>query len=102
MSLFFFFFFFQAEDGIRDRDVTGVQTCALPICWVSLPARGHHPCRPLVPAVRSVLPGRGGAPGRTRHRGRPREHLPVGPAVRPGVRRGGWGTSARGTSTRRT
>src|SRR5437773_10953065 len=28
----FFFFFFQAEDGIRDRDVTGVQTCALPIC----------------------------------------------------------------------
>ena len=28
---FFFFFFFQAEDGIRDRVVTGVQTCALPI-----------------------------------------------------------------------
>src|SRR5207249_9580031 len=28
----FFFFFFQAEDGIRDRNVTGVQTCALPIC----------------------------------------------------------------------
>ena len=27
---FFFFFFFQAEDGIRDADVTGVQTCALP------------------------------------------------------------------------
>src|SRR5437773_3986735 len=26
-----YFFFFQAEDGIRDRDVTGVQTCALPI-----------------------------------------------------------------------
>src|SRR5207248_7404339 len=25
-------FFFQAEDGIRDRTVTGVQTCALPIC----------------------------------------------------------------------
>src|SRR5699024_11355570 len=25
------FFFFQAEDGIRDRNVTGVQTCALPI-----------------------------------------------------------------------
>src|SRR5438270_5218469 len=29
--LFFFFFFFQAEDGIRDLTVTGVQTCALPI-----------------------------------------------------------------------
>src|SRR5215510_16101595 len=26
-----FFFFFQAEDGIRDGHVTGVQTCALPI-----------------------------------------------------------------------
>src|SRR5215813_8041610 len=31
-------FFFQAEDGIRDADVTGVQTCALPI-WRSRPAR---------------------------------------------------------------
>src|SRR5438067_10343539 len=30
------YFFFQAEDGIRDRNVTGVQTCALPILriWV--------------------------------------------------------------------
>src|SRR5699024_11420502 len=28
---FLFIFFFQAEDGIRDRNVTGVQTCALPI-----------------------------------------------------------------------
>src|SRR6266568_6636128 len=27
----YFFFFFQAEDGIRDGTVTGVQTCALPI-----------------------------------------------------------------------
>src|SRR5437667_9057463 len=33
--VFSLFFFFQAEDGIRDRDVTGVQTCALPICTVS-------------------------------------------------------------------
>src|SRR2546430_12607667 len=32
------FFFFQAEDGIRDLTVTGVQTCALPIC------RGTAPC----------------------------------------------------------
>src|SRR6266542_2357891 len=31
VSLSFFFFFFQAEDGIRDATVTGVQTCALPI-----------------------------------------------------------------------
>src|SRR2546422_9582567 len=28
-----FFFFFQAEDGIRDVAVTGVQTCALPVCF---------------------------------------------------------------------
>src|SRR5690349_24307782 len=32
MLLCSFFFFFQAEDGIRDLYVTGVQTCALPIC----------------------------------------------------------------------
>src|SRR5437773_6616993 len=31
IDVVFIFFFFQAEDGIRDRDVTGVQTCALPI-----------------------------------------------------------------------
>jgi len=30
-----FFFFFQAEDGIRDTSVTGVQTCALPIFRIS-------------------------------------------------------------------
>src|SRR5260370_30988561 len=30
----FFFFFFQAEDGIRDSSVTGVQTCALPISTI--------------------------------------------------------------------
>src|SRR5437588_2492376 len=32
----FFFFFFQAEDGIRDHCVTGVQTCALPICQIRI------------------------------------------------------------------
>src|SRR5256885_7381971 len=30
-TIYLFFFFFQAEDGIRDYKVTGVQTCALPI-----------------------------------------------------------------------
>src|SRR2546421_4823218 len=35
-GLFFFFFFFQAEDGIRDLIVTGVQTCALPISLVAV------------------------------------------------------------------
>src|SRR2546429_4544036 len=33
-----FFFFFQAEDGIRDVAVTGVQTCALPIYMLVVPA----------------------------------------------------------------
>src|SRR5207249_8329767 len=33
-------FFFQAEDGIRDRNVTGVQTCALPIYRPLAPAHG--------------------------------------------------------------
>src|SRR2546421_3060802 len=34
--LLWIFFFFQAEDGIRDLIVTGVQTCALPICGRTL------------------------------------------------------------------
>src|SRR5690606_41058805 len=38
-SDFCFFFFFQAEDGIRDFHVTGVQTCALPICWLAFRSR---------------------------------------------------------------
>src|SRR2546422_8561436 len=44
---FFFFFFFQAEDGIRDVAVTGVQTCALPISIKRLPrspSRGRPRC----------------------------------------------------------
>src|SRR6266581_8698478 len=36
-----FFFFFQAEDGIRDGRVTGVQTCALPIYAVDAALRGE-------------------------------------------------------------
>src|SRR2546430_14522999 len=38
------FFFFQAEDGIRDLTVTGVQTCALPI-WLGPGPTGHVPVR---------------------------------------------------------
>src|SRR3712207_8404660 len=44
------FFFFQAEDGIRDIGVTGVQTCALPICSSSTCRRRRWPepmARPL-------------------------------------------------------
>src|SRR5882762_9585232 len=46
----FFFFFFQAEDGIRDSSVTGVQTCALPIC-VSLWVTGMRENLPELPGV---------------------------------------------------
>src|SRR5258708_26787567 len=43
----FVFFFFQAEDGIRDDLVTGVQTCALPISYLTLQKRNWS----LSPAV---------------------------------------------------
>src|SRR6266540_2010150 len=62
------FFFVQAEDGIRDRDVTGVQTCALPILRRRVrlvhaglaAAIGLLPgllagCKPTVTSVRSAL-----------------------------------------------
>src|SRR5438309_8100688 len=38
-----FFFFFQAEDGIRDGTVTGVQTCALPILSAWIGAKQKFP-----------------------------------------------------------
>src|SRR5699024_11357367 len=60
------FFFFQAEDGIRDRNVTGVQTCALPICRLCAVA----PLRP----SRGSQRHRGGS---RRHRSRLRRHKAV-------------------------
>src|SRR3990170_7515200 len=51
--IFSVFFFFQAEDGIRDDLVTGVQTCALPIYPLPRRPRSRPPCplrrRPLSP-----------------------------------------------------
>src|SRR5437773_132479 len=62
------FFFFQAEDGIRDRDVTGVQTCALPISPSARERRAGLSARPLPgdtvgdrPLPRSRRRGRAGA-----------------------------------------
>src|SRR5574343_122483 len=70
--MYFFFisfcFFFQAEDGIRDRDVTGVQTCALPIFAHGLflfPLRGNVPFLVSTPhntGRRGLLPSRFVAP----------------------------------------
>src|SRR5205085_4215019 len=56
--LFSFFFFFQAEDGIRDLTVTGVQTCALPISQAAARAFRRRTAR-VAPAR---VPGRGAAP----------------------------------------
>src|ERR1039457_2415283 len=51
------FFFFQAEDGIRDYKVTGVQTCALPI--YTNPKPGNHPWLE-TPSARVATTGRQG------------------------------------------
>src|SRR2546429_1582218 len=48
-----FFFFFQAEDGIRDVAVTGVQTCALPICATNRLATFRQPIRSMQPTAHS-------------------------------------------------
>src|SRR5699024_11316414 len=45
------FFFFQAEDGIRDRNVTGVQTCALPIYELGEDVQPCVPLQGLLPEV---------------------------------------------------
>src|SRR2546430_8833226 len=42
IGLVVMFFFFQAEDGIRDLTVTGVQTCALPICAHGIAQRARR------------------------------------------------------------
>src|SRR5947209_20587551 len=48
-------FFFQAEDGIRDIGVTGVQTCTLPIFAVDFPDTITGGLRRTVDALRGVL-----------------------------------------------
>src|SRR2546425_4029827 len=87
LCIYFFFFFFQAEDGIRDKLVTGVQTCALPI------SATRGPRRPLGPRRRE-RPRRGrerrillGPCGPRPDRSRRREDLDLCP--RPPGRAGG-------------
>src|SRR2546430_3782377 len=100
------FFFFQAEDGIRDLTVTGVQTCALPISRASTAAAGHVQrarmvllaaeglsnaeigrrvgmTRQTVISWRGPPPGRGGGP--------PSPLPPAGPPPRPPPAAGGGG-----------
>src|SRR5437660_6807224 len=69
LAVFFFFFFFQAEDGIRDGHVTGVQTCALPILkLIPLVKRVKNLCalRPRAPPRGGPRPRREGGLGATR------------------------------------
>src|SRR6266496_3514333 len=90
------FFFFQAEDGIRDLYVTGVQTCALPISIADLRIRHGRVASPVDPASRvprtvaaatvggsaqSKRPRQGGAGGVEGHAGRQRR--PCGPLLGP-------------------
>src|SRR5207248_7312586 len=87
--VFFFFFFFQAEDGIRDRTVTGVQTCALPIFRLrtigigngsrDVGRHGGGRCSLLRQGGRGVGKQRGGRNGRSEERRVGKEW------------RGGWG-----------
>src|SRR5690554_6960164 len=94
-----YFFFFQAEDGIRDADVTGVQTCAPPIWGLrrgagagdlggGVPGRGerrlrHLPRRPLRDARKAAGaqdegPAGGGVPHRREERRTRSEERRVG------------------------
>src|SRR3712207_7464159 len=58
-------FFFQAEDGIRDIGVTGVQTCALPICLADVVQRvGDAFRRAGALQVELTIPGRALGPRR--------------------------------------
>src|SRR2546429_6135723 len=61
-----FFFFFQAEDGIRDVAVTGVQTCALPISSGIVSAKGRAigagPYDDFIQTDASINPGNSGGP----------------------------------------
>src|SRR5688572_32930393 len=70
-SVFFFFFFFQAEDGIRDLTVTGVQTCALPIYNATLVVVGDVATRDTLRSIAKHFDGI--APGDASRRSPTRE-----------------------------
>src|SRR3989441_51289 len=71
LRFFYIFFFFQAEDGIRDKLVTGVQTCALPISPGGRPHRASGPRTPSTSGRRTPSP----APARPTDRAGP--HRPA-------------------------
>ena len=63
----FFFFFFQAEDGIRDWSVTGVQTCALPIWRERLGVRRQRHMHHIGGGTDSLAQKAAGKQTRTQH-----------------------------------
>src|SRR2546425_3329012 len=78
-----FFFFFQAEDGIRDKLVTGVQTCALPISTSPVPAfrlgeRTAEPLQMYLADIYTVTGSLAGVPGISVPCGKTPAGLPVG------------------------
>src|SRR5256885_3689548 len=87
-----FFFFFQAEDGIRDYKVTGVQTCALPISRRRLRAARRRAARPHRARVGGAVHDPGlaqllaGLPPLVRRRARGRAAA-AGPVRAPGATR---------------
>src|SRR5207249_7755946 len=90
-----FFFFFQAEDGIRDRNVTGVQTCALPISTV--------PGRRRADESQGVLQGTPASPDGEHEFGGDLVRWPGGAdRENPGCRRNGRGDRCRYRRRRET
>src|SRR6266498_58132 len=79
-------FFFQAEDGIRDADVTGVQTCALPICAHTTAGPGGPAPRPASASPRP-RPPTAGAPTRRRPPAAPARSWSTWPPQDPRTRR---------------
>src|SRR5260370_19966678 len=69
-----FLFFFQAEDGIRDSSVTGVQTCALPISLTHPRPRSLARSRRALGIAEPCRPRRGSHQGGAAGIGRSEEH----------------------------
>src|SRR2546426_11919384 len=79
------FFFFQAEDGIRDYKVTGVQTCALPISVPPRVGKADRGAGGVVRPHRDEYAGRATAGGRRA----PGRH-PHQTTLKPKIGRGAW------------
>src|SRR5690606_40549403 len=83
LCIIIFFFFFQAEDGIRDFHVTGVQTCALPIYRCTDSTDRSHGQRPVPPAPASLAGSPPDAPRQARTSGPAPRWCPVLAALSP-------------------